>query len=262
MPSLDQRFPSLSQLVEAEYGFSLEHLAKRARATQYDYFDLERLLAHTLDDDRYGLADGVLAPHAAQVRGYIATLEAYVALGIVKNPRRFVAQKLMVPATPRPLPVGSEMLDTLAECSWALWLHDRYGNVEEEKPLPGGVGDADFFVVTAEGNLWVDSISVAPTADQSDLSEYFSKVVTRKWKQKFGALLGATSIRSAIAVTLLKNQENALARLHFDQATGQTLSPQSHVWTDCSTLQTVWLGLPPFHERAHRPDIFATWNRP
>jgi hypothetical protein len=259
---LDGQYPKLSQLVEAECDVTLEQLANRAPAVNYKYFDLERLLAHAVRDARTGPAGTLLAPYATQVLGYLATLEAYIALNVIKSAHNFVVKKLMVPQRAGPPPAGAEMLDTLVECSWAIWLHDRYGNLEEEKRLPGGVGDADFFVTTTAGPLWVDCISVAPKSEQVDLGAYFSKVVIRKWKRKFGGRPGAAQIAAAIAVTVLKNQENIIGQLHFDQTVGNVLMPTNTVWTDCAALQAAWLALPPFHDVAHRPDLFATWTRP
>jgi hypothetical protein len=240
----------------------LHRLAARSPTAEYDYFDLERLLAHTLDQDRLGMTNTILAPFATQVRGYIATIEAYVALGLVKDPGRFVRQKLLAARHPRPTPPSAEMLDTLAECSWGLFLHDQHGSLEEEKPLPGGVGDADFFIQDAKGPLWIDCISIAPSAEQFDLSSYLTKVVSDKWHRKFGARSGAASVRASVAVTLLKNQENVVGRLRFDQAIGASLLPKPNLWADCPGLESAWFAVPPFGETAHRPEIFATWQRP
>src|SRR5262245_45690641 len=126
MKSLDEEYPLLSGLIRAERGLDLEALAKRAPAQRYEYFDLERQLHEV---KQFGsIPTGALAdlvPHIDQARGYLATIERYLGLGILKNSSRFVTSKLLVPATARSMPPSSEFLDTMAECSWALWLDTK-----------------------------------------------------------------------------------------------------------------------------------------
>lgn len=103
--SLDQRYPFLSGLIRSVHRISLEELTRRApTAVEYEYYDLERLLANVRDNDHWHEASGPLVAYFDQPRGYLATLEAYVGLGIVKDPRRFVTKKFAAPAVPRPGP--------------------------------------------------------------------------------------------------------------------------------------------------------------
>lgn len=197
----------------------------------------------------------------AQARGYLATIDAYVSLGKLKDPRLFVTKKLAAPVEPRAVPPGSEMLDTLAECSWGLWLHEQFGNLEEARVLPSEDRDADFFVTTKDGPLWVDCISIAPTKDRADLNCYFSRVVQNKWHEKFG-LERDREIRAAIAVSVLKNQEFVVSFLRFDEASGKAWEPRESLWSACPTLERAWFGMPPWHDRPQQPNIFATWKRP
>jgi len=261
MDSLDDDFPKLSRLVTSVLGVGLEQLAARAPAQDYEYFDLERLLADAKAGQTHIDSGDVLAEFAQQTRGYVATLDAYVGLGVLKNPRQFVRKKLSAPNGPRATPRGSEMLDTLVECSWGLWLHDRYGNLEEEKPLPDGRGNCDFYVIIETSPLWVDCISIAPASDRADLNAYLSGVVLEKWHSKFEAR-GAANLPAAIAVTSLKKQEHFVHALHFNQTIGNACEPSDALWAACPGLQGAWFATPPWHPRAHRPDIFATWLRP
>ena len=261
METLDTRYPNLSQMVTSVLGIDLEQLASRAPAQDYEYFDLERLLAHSKDYRRMVDADSWLAPFATQVAGYIATIEAYVALGVAKDPFHFVTKKLLAPEEPRASPPGAEMLDTLVECSWGLWLHDQHGNLEEECLLPDGLGNADFCIRTTDGPLWVDCVSVGPTSDRNEIATYFSDVVLEKWTTKFGKR-GAASLPTAVAVTLLKKQEHVLHSVTFDQTIGRTWTPADSLWTDCPGLRHAWFAVPPWHEHAHRPEILAMWTRP
>ena len=261
MGSLDEDYPKLSELVSTVLGIGLEGLADRAPAQDYEYFDLERLLADARAGRTHIKAGDLLAGFAEQTHGYIATLEAYVGLGVLKDKRQFVKKKLCAPRKPRAAPPGSEMLDTVAECSWGLWLHDRYGNLEEERLLPGSHGNTDFYVSTGPAPLWVDCISIAPESDRFDLNAYLSRVVFDKWKTKFAAR-GAASLPAAIAVTALKKQEHVVHALHFNQTIGNACVPSDSLWVSCPGLQCAWFATPPWHATAHRPDVFAAWYRP
>ena len=258
--SLDTKYTALSRLVRSVLGLDLETLASRAPAVGYEHFDLERLLAHVRSSP-LALDDKIFGPFSRQVRGYLATIEAYVALGIIKDQAAFVTKKLAAPKVALPMPHSTEMLDTLAECCWALWLHDRYGNLEAEKMFPCGGGDADFFV-SSDGDLWVDCISVAPAGDRSRMSEYLANTVRSKWRAKFGARRGAAALPAAIAVLLLKQQEHTIPALIRDEITGISYSPPASLWTDCPGLHAAWFGTPPWYDAPHRPDVFATWRRP
>ncbi len=261
MVSLDDDYPNLSQLVACVLGIGLEQLAARAPARDYEYFDLERLLADAKAGQAHITSGDLLAGFAQQTHGYVATLEEYVGLGVLKDPHQFVTKKLCAPRAPRAAPPGPEALDTITECSWGLWFHDRYGNLEEEKPLPDGRGNCDFYVVTGTAPLWVDCISIAPASDRSDLNAYLSRVVLQKWQKKFEAR-GAANLPTAISVTSLKKQEHFVPALHFSQAIGETCAPADSLWTSCPGLQGAWFATPPWHQGAHRPDVFATWLRP
>lgn len=265
--TLDIRYPHLSALVSSVLSVDLETLASRAPASGYLYFDLERLLAHVraipmsygddFCDHIYGLGD-------RQVRGYLATLEAFIALGVVRDVAAFVTKKLAAPkmALPSPSPKSSEMLDTLVECSWGLWLHARHGNLETEKPLPGGIGDADFYVDTADGPLWVDCLSVGPQNGKHAIPEYLRTTVRKKWLKKFGARPAAAGLPSAITVTMLKSQENVAPALIRDEIVGAEYAAPPSIWRDCPGLRAAWFAMPPWEDTAHLPTVVATWERP
>jgi len=261
VPCLDETYPSLSDLVRSVLGLDLEALANRAPAEAFDHFDLERRLAHVRSSP-LALDDTIFGPHSQQVRGYLATIEAFVALGVVRNPVAFLTKKLAAPRIARRAPQGTEMLDTLAECSWGLWLHDQHGGLEAEKLLPDGRGDADFFVNAGAGPLWVDSVSVAPTDRRSDMTEYLVKTVRSKWRSKFGARGTAAALPAAIAVTLLKQQEHVMPALIRDEITGASYAPPASLWSDCPGLQAAWFGTPAWCEGPQRPNVFETWSRP
>jgi hypothetical protein len=179
MATLDELFPHLSELVRDVRGLSLDDLSTRAPSVGFPFYDLERLLAAVREDEVDPL-DGTLAPifgvQDAQLRGYVATIDAYIGLGTLQGRKRnaFVAKKLMVPRAPRAPLDSSEMLDTIAECSWGLWLHDEYGNIEAEKPFPNGSGDADFYVESDIGPLWVDCMSPAPDERPPSVMAYLT----------------------------------------------------------------------------------------
>lgn len=263
--TLDLLFPSLSSMVRSVLGLTLEQLAAREPATNYKFFDLERLLAHRKVIDAIKLdeiGEAIVRLHHQQVRGYIATLEAFVALGVLRDHDAFVTKKLLAPRTALKLPPSSEMLDTLVECSWGLWLHDRHGNLTPERPFPGEAGDADFVVATARGELWIDCLSVEPTDRRSDISAYLASRVRNKWGKKFGARPSAASLPAAIAVTMLKGQEHVMPALILDEITKRRYEAPSSLWVDCPGLQEVWFGLPSWEAGAQRPDLMATWKRP
>lgn len=262
---LDVLFPSLSATIRSVLGLTLEQLAARQPATNYKFFDLERLLAHRKAIDAMKLDDigeAIVRLHHQQVRGYVDTLEAFVALGVLRDDEAFVTKKLLAPRTALKLPPSSEMLDTLVECAWGLWLQDRYGNLTAERPFPGGAGDADFVVATARGELWVDCLSVEPTDRRSDVRAYLASRVRTKWAKKFGARPSAASLPSAIAVTMMKGQEHVMPALLLDQITERQYEAPSSLWLDCPGLQEVWVGLPSWEEGAQRPELLATWKRP
>lgn len=263
--TLDARYPHLSRLVFAALGLTLEKLADRAPADYVPYFDLERLLAHVrmihgvrLDAD----ADMLFHLHHDQVRGYVATLEAFAALGVVRDPVDFVRKKLQAPRNARPTSTSSEMLDTLTECCWGLWLHDQFGNLIAERPFPSDHGDADFYVATPAGELWVDCLSPAPRDAQRDIAEYLASRVCAKWKDKFGARPSAATLRAGIAVSSLKGQEQLMPRLIFDEITEERYQAPDWLWTECPSLEYVWFGLQSWDAGAQRPQIVATWTRP
>lgn len=261
---LDTRFPKLSALVWSVLQIDLETLASRAAASGYEYYDLERLLADVRATPlSYGdpIADATFGPHGQQARGYLATIEAFIGLGIVGDAGAFITKKLAAPRTPSPSPRSSEMLDTVAECSWGLWLHDLYGAVEAEKSLPGR-GDVDFYVRTPGGELWVDCISVNPQDVKYDMSDYLCSAVQKKWRDKFGARPGAAQLPAAIAVTLQKSQENVIASLIRDEITGSAYLAPDSLWAACPGLRAAWYATPPWGEAPHRPKIFAKWVRP
>jgi len=264
--TLDARYPNLSSLVRTDLGIDLEALAGRQPATSYALFDLERLLAHlrqieSVQHDEIG--EMLVAGHNDQVRGYLATLDEFVRVFHVPNARTFLRKKLQAPTKPRPSAPSTEMLDTLAECCWGLWLHDRFGNVDVEKAFPNRNGDADFYVVTDGGSLWIDCVSPAPADRQSDIAEFFAETVIDKWRDKFGRRAGAAELPSAIAVNLLKNQEHLAPRLVFDEITGggSYVAP-ARLWSECPSLRHAWLGLQSWSNTAQRPNVIATWSRP
>jgi hypothetical protein len=140
-------------------------------------------------------------------------------------------------------------------------LHDEHGNLEETKLLPGGRGDADFFVNTANGPLWVDCMSISSTTRRDDMMKYLLPRVQTKWGKKFGARSGAADLPAAIAVTLIKDQENVISALIRDEITRNDYIAPLSLWSNCPGLRLVWLATAPWHSGAHRPPIFATWTR-
>lgn len=262
--TLDTKYPHLAALVRAGLGLTLEKLADRAPARDFEFYDLERLLAQVREIETIkhsAVTAAIFAAHENQIRGYVATLEAFVALGVVKSARTFVRKKLHTPLKARPVAKGPEMLDTLVECSWGLWLHDEYGNLETDKKLPLNNGDADFFVRTRTGSLWVDCISPVGTRRHASVKDFISEVVAEKWKAKFGARRGAASLPAAVAVTLLKGQGELLPKLILDDIVGRTYSAPDELWNECPGLQCVWFGLQSWSRSAQRPDVVATWTR-
>lgn len=264
--TLDSRLPDLSALVRSDLKITLEELADRKPAVDYGYFDLERLLARfreldsTCHDD---LGEKIISGHRDQVRGYVATLDEFVRVFEVPGARAFLRKKLQAPTKPRDAAPSTEMLDTLAECCWGLWLKDWCERVEVEKPFPDKSGDADFFANAPSGELWIDCVSPAPKDRQSDLPEYFADVIIAKWRSKFGRTSASSALPSAIAVNLLKNQENLMPRLVFDEITKQrNYRAPSRIWTECPSLQHAWVGLQSWSDRAQRPNVIANWTRP
>ena len=259
---LDADYPHLSATVRSVLSLSLDQLADRCPCEiEFKYFDLERLLAGVRDSPLFNDPEYTnYSDSWMQVRGYLATFDAYIALGILKNPAEFITKKLLAPVRPQPVPPKSgEMLDTLAECTWGLWLNDEHGNIEETKLLPGGVGDADFFVNTANGPLWVDCMSICSKTPRDDMMKYLAPRVRTKWREKFGAR--SANLPTAIAVTLLKDQENVVGALIRDEITKNDYVAPSSLWSDCPGLQSVWFATAPWDSGAHRPPIFTTWER-
>jgi hypothetical protein len=264
--NLDLQYPHLSLLIQSVLGITLQELAARAPAAGYTFFDLERLLAHVQFVNQVQLdeiGEAIVRLHHQQVRGYVATLEAFVALGVLREREAFVVKKLLAPrdALPAP-PNSSEMLDTLVECSWGLWLHDRHGNVTPEQPFPTEHGDADFFVTTTNGDRWVDCLSLEPTDGRSDINSYLAARVRGKWGKKFGARPSAASLPAAIAITLLKGQEHVMPALIRDEITNRQYMAPTSLWAACPGLREVWIGLPSWEAGAQRPELLTTWTRP
>lgn len=259
MANLDERYPHLSELVRSVLTLSLDALASRAPCDDYPFYDLERLLANVRDND-YEVLDE-FGSWFAQARGYLATIDAYVGLGVIENRRRFLVKKLSAPRNPSNRPVSAEMLDTLVECSWGLWLHEMFGAIQEGKVLPSGARDADFYVNSGDIGLWVDCISVTPEADQPDLGAYFSKVARNKWRKKFGHRQDQ-GIATALAVTVIKNQEYIVPFLRYHEQLGSQWAPETSLWNSCPSLKRVWFGMPPWHEDPQQPAIFGTWESP
>lgn len=246
-------------------GLTLDQLADRCPCNEnYEHFDLERLLAAVRDSPLFNDPEFTrYSENWAQVRGYLATFDAYLALGVVKKLPEFVAKKLLAPPVALPAPPKSaEMLDTLAECSWGLWLRERHGNLEEEKLLPGDVGNADFFASTADGPLWIDVASIGSNVPRADMVQYLAMKTRTKWREKFGARPEAAQLPAGIAVTLLKKQENVVHAMIRDEFTDLEYLAPSSLWSDCPGLRVVWFATAPWHSGAHRPNIFTTWTRP
>jgi hypothetical protein len=259
--NLDATYPHLSRVVGSVLSMTLDQLASRAPCeSEYPYFDLERLLWAVRDSSLFN--DTTHPGNGDQVRGYLATFDQYVDRVKLKDPRDFVMKKLLAPSVALPEPPSAEMLDTLAECSWGLWLHDQYGNVEETRVLPGKDGDVDFYVDTSNGALWVDCMSLAPTSPRYDIPKYLVPRIRTKWREKFGARPLAAGLPSAIAVLLLKGQEHMASTLVRDEITGTTYQAPDDLWTGCPGLRAVWFGTPPWYASAHRPNVFTTWTRP
>lgn len=262
--NLDVRYPHLSALVREVLDMSLVELANRAPATGFEYFDLERLLAHVEQIAGWDLdevSEAIVRLHHQQVHGYVSTIEAFAALGVVRDRAAFVAKKLLAPQVALSSPPSSEMLDTLAECSWGLWLHDQHKNLIAERPFPTDDGDADFFVATANGDRWVDCISLAPTDSPSSISTYLASRVRTKWGKKFGARRSASSLPAGIAVMLLKGQEHLMPGLIRDDIVERRYSVPPSLWAECPGLVEVWIGLPSWDSSAQRPHLLTTWSR-
>lgn len=262
---LDGRYPHLSSLVRAVLGISLVGLANRAPAKDFKYFDLERLLAHVEQISNWQLdeiGEAIMRLHHQQVHGYVSTIEAFAALGVVRDPAAFVAKKLLAPQVALPSPPSSEMLDTLAECSWGLWLHDNHKNLMAERPFPSDDGDADFFVATADGDRWVDCISLAPSDSRDSINTYLASRVREKWRKKFGARRSASTLPAAIAVMLLKGQEHLMPAIIRDEIAESRYAAPASLWAECPGLVEVWIGLPSWSASAHRPELLTMWCRP
>lgn len=263
--NLDLQYPHLSALVRDVLDLTLGELANRAPATGFAFFDLERLLAHVEEIASWSLdeiGEAIVRLHHQQVHGYVSTLEGFVALGVVRDHAAFVTKKLLAPRTALPLPPGSEMLDTLAECSWGLWLHDHHNNLIAERPFPSDDGDADFFVTTADGDRWVDCISLAPSDSPGSINTYLASRVRNKWGKKFGARRSARYLPAAIAVMLLKGQEHLMPALLRAEIVKRDYVAPASLWADCPGLVEVWIGLPSWSASAQRPQLLTTWRRP
>jgi hypothetical protein len=264
--TLDDRYPRLSKLVrEGQVEQTLELLASRAPAVDYEYFDLERLLAQDRAIENAQIDEisaAIVAAHHEQTRGYLATIEQFVTLFPPSHVPSFVRRKLLAPRVARSAATSTEMLDTLAECSWGLWLHDRYGNLEIEKTFPSGIGDADFFTKAPSGELWIDCVSPKPKERPESIECFIADEATEKWKSKFGApKRNAASLPSAIAITLLKGQEHLMPKLVFDEIVGRAYVAPPDLWSRCPGLEHVWCGLQSWGRTAQRPSIVAEWKR-
>lgn len=265
MMNLDLRYPAISASVREALDMSLVDLARRAPAVDYEFFDLERLLAHLelidgrkLDD----LGEMIVRLHDQQVHGFAATIEEFLSLGVLEDRVTFVVKKLLAPKVALPSPPSDEMLNTLAECWWGLWLHARHGNLIAEAPFPADKGDADFFVKTDEGDRWVDCTSLAPDDSPGSVNAYLVSRVRYKWGKKFGARPSAASLPAAIAVMLHKGQEHLMPSLILGDIVGRRYEAPPSLWADCPGLQEVWIGLPSWESNASHPELLATWKRP
>jgi hypothetical protein len=135
MATLDEMFPNLGRLVQRVLGMSLEGLASRAPAVGFQFYDLERLLATVRANEASPLDElctAIYGAHRAQDRGYIATIDAFIGLGAIRDEQAFVEKKLMAPRMPRTQHNSSEMMDTVVECSWGLWLNDEHGTSRQK----------------------------------------------------------------------------------------------------------------------------------
>lgn len=244
---------------------SLVQLAHRAPAVNYEHFDLERLLAHLESVKSWSqedLGEMLMRLHHQQVHGFVATIEQFLALDVVKDRVNFVVKKLLAPQVALPSPPSAEMLDTLAECWWGLWLHAQHGNLKTEAPFPTDEGDADFFVTTKDGDRWVDCISLAPTDSPRNINEYLAARIRNKWGKKFGARPSAASLPAAIAVMLHKRQEHLVPSLIVGDISGRSPEALPSLWSDCPGLLEVWIGLPSWKPSASHPEMLTTWRRP
>jgi hypothetical protein len=129
--TLDQKYHRLSHLIDTVLGIGLEDLANRAPASNYEYFDLDRLLAHVRNNSSIGQVSS-LAPYETQVRGYLATIEAYLELGVVKDLNHFVLKKLVAPKIPnaKPNPGNSAEIIRLESATASLPLRPPRANLD------------------------------------------------------------------------------------------------------------------------------------
>src|ERR1041385_726049 len=96
MATLDSTFPDLSGLVRRVLRVSLEDLASRAPASDFQFYDLERLLAKVRANEALHLDEicaAIFGAHHAQDRGYVATVDAFVKLGVIRDEKAFVEKK-------------------------------------------------------------------------------------------------------------------------------------------------------------------------
>ena len=279
MLNLDTQYPALSAIVREASGLTLEAIANRAPARDYDFYDLERLCADTRD--RQVPVDNPLLRalgDAAQIQGYLAILNEYVARGFVRKRPSFVRHKLLVLKRSKsaPSPTGYDCLDTIMECSWGLFFADKFAKVEEERSLPGDEEkNADFWVEDGAKVLWIDCLSPYPAAGRTkaSLEEWIEEWARGKWKDKFSvAHARSGGIATGLAITMLKTRDpnlgnggmlDALAKLHRKRTFGDPIGqPPDQFWHDCPGLEVVWVGEPQISSTPFRPIIICEWRRP
>jgi hypothetical protein len=99
---LDVDYPHLSAAVRDVLSLTLDQLADRSPCRDiFKYFDLERLLAAVRDNPLFNDPEfTTYSDNWAQVRGYLSTFDAYIGLGVLKNPADFITNKLLAPMQP------------------------------------------------------------------------------------------------------------------------------------------------------------------
>jgi hypothetical protein len=274
---LDARYPALSGIVPEAIGLTLEALAARSPARNYEFYDLERLCADGRDS--LHLVDHPLFEGSAQIYGYLAILNEYVANGFVKRRPFFVQRKLLAPKRlnpSAPSPSGFNCLDTIMECSWGLMFADNYAKVEEECPIPGDQRkNVDFCIERGLGPLWVDCVSPYPEATQTrgSLEEWILEWTRNEWQGKFlAASTRPGGLSTGLAITMIKTRDpragsggmlDALVKLDFMRTIGDHVgTPPEQLWTECPGLEVVWVGEPQFSSSAFRPRLVCEWRRP
>ena len=277
---LDAQYPALSAIVCEVNGLTLEALADRAPAHNYEFYDLERLCADIRTrqipiDNPFLQALG----EATQIQGYLAVLNEYVARGFVRKRPSFVHDKLLAPKKPNPSapsPTGFNCLDTIMECSWGLYFEDIFDKVEEERSIPGDEKkNADFRVEKDARALWIDCYSPYPSAEETrgTLEEWIELWARNKWQSKFRAARERNSeLATGLAITMIKTPDlntgkygmlDALLKLYFKRDFGKPIGePPDQFWRECPGLDVVWVGEPQYCSSAFRPILACTWQRP